>query len=482
MNSKLHLSPTKFNQCPNENRNVAEDDPMRTAPTGTEPIRHMFRWIWLIVFVSLGVGFLYRSLGADHAAGVTATPVSAESPRPSTKPIEEIRVGDRVLAHNPEVSASERAGWEEPDWNRWVCVHLHMARGHDSADIVLLRPNDWMLRRLHAAATKTQRKQSQRKLRLPAPQLRVENQPLYIEIDLPEISIKGEALVTKVDSDLVVREGHGRVVTATIRHRSSDVHELQLRNDRGAEWSIKTTGNHPFWSVDRGEFTQASTLRANERLTTLVGEVVEVQGLLPSPGHTTVFNIEVDFEHTYFVGEDGVLVHNVGGSVYEGMSDAMYMRTLRARAYPTPRRATRVRNPSPVAELSMQPKSARARLNRNLNGVVGDELDAHHLIPLEAINDPATAARIQAAARGGFRINGGSDNGVLLSELFHIDGHPMARRRMLAKIAQIDDSISDAAMAAKLRELAGAERRILQNAQTSRLAALAKGRPMRPMK
>ncbi|MFM8474473.1 MAG: polymorphic toxin-type HINT domain-containing protein, partial [Planctomycetaceae bacterium] len=82
-----------------------------------------------------------------------------------------------------------------------------------------------------------------------------------------------------------------------------------------SEETIGTTSNHPFWSVDRQEFVQAGSLEIGERLQTLSGDVKVVQQKLPHPGPQPVFNLEVHNEHVYFVGEDGVLVHN-GNEIY----------------------------------------------------------------------------------------------------------------------------------------------------------------------
>ena len=38
----------------------------------------------------------------------------------STRNIQDIRVGDRVIAHNPNVSEEERQAFAEPDWSRWL--------------------------------------------------------------------------------------------------------------------------------------------------------------------------------------------------------------------------------------------------------------------------------------------------------------------------------------------------------------------------
>ena len=71
----------------------------------------------------------------------------------STRAIETIRVGDRVLAHNPEVAAAERQQWLEPDWSEWRHVSLVMplpqSKDHTETapsflQIEILRPESWI--------------------------------------------------------------------------------------------------------------------------------------------------------------------------------------------------------------------------------------------------------------------------------------------------------------------------------------------------
>ena len=83
---------------------------------------------------------------------------------------------------------------------------------------------------------------------------------------------------------------------------------------------IGTTANHPFWSIDRQEYVQAGRLEIGERLQTLSGDVKIVQQKLPRPGPQPVFNLEVHDEHVYFVGEDGVLVHNAKAYVDDALT------------------------------------------------------------------------------------------------------------------------------------------------------------------
>ena len=74
---------------------------------------------------------------------------------------------------------------------------------------------------------------------------------------------------------------------------------------------IITTSNHPFYVYKFG-WTLAGSLRAGDVLVLSNGELVTVEWvqheILESP--IKVYNFEVEDFHTYFVGENSVLVHN----------------------------------------------------------------------------------------------------------------------------------------------------------------------------
>jgi hypothetical protein len=80
--------------------------------------------------------------------------------------------------------------------------------------------------------------------------------------------------------------------------------------------TIRTTASHPFYVDGRG-WVEAGDLRAGEKALTPEGRYVTVISSVsePVPGGLTVYNLEVDGDHTYFV-EDGhgaqspVWVHN----------------------------------------------------------------------------------------------------------------------------------------------------------------------------
>ena len=74
---------------------------------------------------------------------------------------------------------------------------------------------------------------------------------------------------------------------------------------------IITTPDHPFYAPVKG-WTNAVNLRAGDILVLVNGEYVIVEKvqheILEAP--VTVYNFQVEDFHTYFVGHDGVLVHN----------------------------------------------------------------------------------------------------------------------------------------------------------------------------
>ncbi len=76
---------------------------------------------------------------------------------------------------------------------------------------------------------------------------------------------------------------------------------------------ITCTPMHPFYSPVKG-WTSAVDLRAGDILVMLNGEYVVVEQvqheLLESP--ETTYNFEVEEFHTYYVGENPILVHNTG--------------------------------------------------------------------------------------------------------------------------------------------------------------------------
>ena len=82
--------------------------------------------------------------------------------------------------------------------------------------------------------------------------------------------------------------------------------DLQLE---GESETIGVTGTHPFWSVDRSDWTPAAQLQVGETLKTLDGTTT-VERIKKRQKSESVYNIEVGTDHVYRIGNSGILVHN----------------------------------------------------------------------------------------------------------------------------------------------------------------------------
>ena len=82
---------------------------------------------------------------------------------------------------------------------------------------------------------------------------------------------------------------------------------------------ISTTGEHPFWTPDKG-WLEAKDLHVGSLLQTQEGRVVNVDKIEKREGDFTVYNFNVESFHTYFVSELGILVHNADYNQYEDIT------------------------------------------------------------------------------------------------------------------------------------------------------------------
>jgi hypothetical protein len=102
-----------------------------------------------------------------------------------------------------------------------------------------------------------------------------------------------------------IASGPGRVVTATVTHANDDVRTLTLD---GGE-TLYVTGNHRMFSASAGDWVAVKDLGVGEELQTASGRK-SVAALGYQKGQHQVYNIEVEAEHCYFVGEGQTLTHN----------------------------------------------------------------------------------------------------------------------------------------------------------------------------
>jgi RHS repeat-associated protein len=198
--------------------------------------------------------------------------------------IEQLRVGQRVPARKPQRSWTAQTQ-PEPDFTTWKRVRLRQARvGESAVEMELLRPATW-IEKVGARVGAT------------------------IGCTLPEAGICGRVEVVAVEACPMIPRGPGRVVTGTFRR--ADVTGLVEVAVAGLAEPIVGTEGHPFWSEDRQDYIPAAQLHVGERMRMLKGGTASVARVQAQPGCATVYNIEVQGEHVYYVSELGLLVHNI---------------------------------------------------------------------------------------------------------------------------------------------------------------------------
>ena len=162
---------------------------------------------------------------------------------------------------------------------------------------------------------------------------------------------------------------------------------------------------------------------------------------------------------------EGKLPKIFAGAIAKVTSDEDILRRIRAvstRVKSVPMQARF--NRSCVGELAGAHSNAAGKLDRSLGGTVGDNLQAHHLIPWEHRTHPF----VEKAARGGFNMNNGGHNGVLLKPAIHqgVAGHPnynYATRNLLDSLQREAASLTDEEAADLLIRNAGLLRMLILN-------------------
>jgi RHS repeat-associated protein len=201
-----------------------------------------------------------------------------------SRPIEELRVGDRVAATN--INPDFPDGSTTVDEINWHLLKLRMANPADPEDIYeirTLRPIEWIV--AHDA--------------FPGRLIEFET----------ERSPADKAYVISVDRAPPVQKGTGRVVLSTFTHRDRIV-ALSLE---GSDESLHTTRTHRLYSVDRGTWVEVASLRPGEQVRTAKGAARIVR--ISEREVSRVFDIEVEEDHSYYHAEARVLSHNCGGGV-----------------------------------------------------------------------------------------------------------------------------------------------------------------------
>lgn len=74
--------------------------------------------------------------------------------------------------------------------------------------------------------------------------------------------------------------------------------------------TLMATPNHPFYLPGLARYVPADSLRQGMQLLALTGALLTVQCVAALDTTVSVYNFEVAEHHNYYVGTEGVLVHN----------------------------------------------------------------------------------------------------------------------------------------------------------------------------
>lgn len=209
------------------------------------------------------------------------------------RPIEDLRVGDRVLADNPDSSQApapsdmqvEPRDWRhlvlETEW-RWQDGTL------DAVHIETLRSSEWI--EAHHVAI---------------------GEEVAIPLDLVETGLPEDLRACLVENKPCppIGPGPGRVVLTTANHLHNNVLELRVRDTKNHEEKLHPTCFHKFYSETRLDWILAQDLQAGEILAGRCGPITVV-GVSRIPGVYRVYNMTVEGEHVYHVGHVATTAHN----------------------------------------------------------------------------------------------------------------------------------------------------------------------------
>jgi len=251
------------------------------------------RW-WLALCLMASCFFAGKAVLQRTATPLQCQAASVVPSVPASRSIETIRVGQRVIAGNPEVESPVGNAPTAVDPATWRLLRLRAEdRWSDGTldviEVETLQPPQWIEEngaRLGAS--------------VPPP---VD----LVEMGLPEDL---EARVVADEPCPTILPGPGRVVLMTVNHLNRDVYQLTLVDQHGRREAIQPTGLHKFYSETRRAWISAKDLRDGEQLRGVSG-VVTVAQRTPLAGVHRVYNFTVEDEHCYRVSTLGALVHNM---------------------------------------------------------------------------------------------------------------------------------------------------------------------------
>jgi hypothetical protein len=110
-------------------------------------------------------------------------------------------------------------------------------------------------------------------------------------------------------TDPITGERGPRRVLDLIRHSGQHT-MVAVRLGDGS--TIDATDHHLFWVANRGAWVDAIDLRSGDQVETADGGLLVVESIGVRVEDLRAFNLTVNDLHTYYAGDDEVLVHNAG--------------------------------------------------------------------------------------------------------------------------------------------------------------------------
>ncbi len=127
-----------------------------------------------------------------------------------------------------------------------------------------------------------------------------------LNLDLPRLGLSGPVQVTAIAACPTIPPGPGRIVLSVFRHSRGSTGTLHLS---GHAEPIRVTPLHPIWSPSHNTWIPAGQLTALHSVSLWKSEC-RVDRYELDVREEPVYNVEVDGDHCYRVGEWGLLVHN----------------------------------------------------------------------------------------------------------------------------------------------------------------------------
>ena len=152
----------------------------------------------------------------------------------------------------------------------------------------------------------------------------------HVDLSIPEFGVVNVHVTvtaikpTKLDASKIDwSKIDARPVIGTFKRYAPVVKTYRFKDvTTGEISSINATPNHPFYVKNKGQFMPIDDIAPTDKLVNSSGQTIK---LICNNGQTSycgnlynidgkpvaVYNLEVYQEHVYYVGDDGILVHNV---------------------------------------------------------------------------------------------------------------------------------------------------------------------------